>query len=286
MHQVRLSREDDVDGWREAARGLAAAGVPGEKVLWQVGEASDDLFGGAATPLPSGGTLRVPKAFLGLANRALLHAEPQRWAMLYALLLRVSRQPGLLGDRADPALRRIMALEAQVRRDLHKMHAFLRFRELRDAEGPRFVAFYEPEHHIVRATAGFFTGRFTNMRWSILTPKGSLHWDGAVLTEGPAASRKDAPAGDPVEAIWGQYYKAIFNPARLMTRAMLSEMPKKYWKNMPETALIPEMIAGARGRELKMIERSLSAGVASPETPARTSDPPSPDTVAARRSGS
>lgn len=33
---VRLSTADDFDGWRDAARGLAEAGVPPEAVIWQV----------------------------------------------------------------------------------------------------------------------------------------------------------------------------------------------------------------------------------------------------------
>src|SRR3546814_1124456 len=68
---------------------------------------------------------------------------------------------------------------------MHKMRAFVRFRELADAEGPRFVAWFEPDHHIVRANAGFFARRFASMRWSILTPELSIHWDGDALTEGP-----------------------------------------------------------------------------------------------------
>ena len=37
---------------------------------------------------------------------------------------------------------------------------------------------------------------------------------------------------------------------------MTGEMPRKYWKNMPETALVGELIAGARSREAEMVERS------------------------------
>jgi DNA polymerase len=33
-------------------------------------------------------------------------------------------------------------------------------------------------------------------------------------------------------------------------------MPKKYWRNMPETSLVEPLIAGARARELEMIDRS------------------------------
>jgi uracil-DNA glycosylase len=134
------------------------------------------------------------------------------------------------------------------------MRAFLRFREITDEGGARFVAWFEPEHHIVRANARFFVDRFTTMRWSILTPELTLHWDGETLSEGPGATRADAPTGDPTEEVWKTYYASIFNPARLKTGAMLKEMPRKYWKNMPETALVPELIAGARERESAMIE--------------------------------
>ena len=35
-------------------------------------------------------------------------------------------------------------------------------------------------------------------------------------------------------------------------------MPKKYWRNMPETSLVQPLIAGARARELEMIDRSVA----------------------------
>jgi DNA polymerase len=39
----------------------------------------------------------------------------------------------------------------------------------------------------------------------------------------------------------------------LKVGAMLSEMPKKYWKNLPEAELIPQLIAGAQAREARMV---------------------------------
>jgi DNA polymerase len=269
MRAVRLEAEDDFDGWRAAARALAVEGVAPEQVVWQVGDRATDLFAdpGSNRPpsLPTTTPLRVSKPFLELARDAALHSEPERFSLLYTLLLRLLDRPQALEDRADPLIRRIEGLARNVRRDSHKMHAFVRFRELADGDGDgdgsRFVAWFEPEHHILRANAGFFVDRFTNMRWSILTPRGSLHWDGTVLNEGPPATRADAPGDDPVESIWKAYYSAIFNPARVMPRAMLKEMPRKYWKNMPETALVPQLIAGARKRELGMIEQARSMPV-------------------------
>ena len=258
MHVAALSDEDDFDGWRDAARPLAAAGVPPSDIVWQIGAAPGDLFGGAASALPAGApAFSVPRAFVDLAKLAILHADPERFALLYALLLRIRANPRALEDAADPLIQRLQRMAKAVRRDMHKMHAFVRFREVTEEGGTsRYVAFFEPEHHIVRANAGFFTRRFANMRWSILTPELSIHWDGETLTEGPGATRADAPDGDPVEEVWRTYYASIFNPARLKVGAMLKEMPKKYWKNMPETALVGQLIAGAQAREAQMVEVS------------------------------
>jgi DNA polymerase len=258
LHSVRLSAPDDFEGWRDSARALASSRVPPEKVSWRVagGEGGDLFASPEATPLPPARSFPVPKAFLPLAESVILHSDPERFALLYALLLRLRESPGAMGDAADPLVQRLERMAKAVRRDIHKMHAFVRFREVEAPEGSRFVAWFEPEHHIVRATAGFFVRRFAAMRWSILTPELSIHWDGETLAEGPGATRSDAPAGDPVEAVWKTYYASIFNPARLKVGAMLKEMPRRYWKNMPETALVGELVAGAQAREARMVEAS------------------------------
>ncbi|MDO7844715.1 UdgX family uracil-DNA binding protein [Sphingomonas immobilis] len=259
MRTVRLAEQGDFEGWRDAARALAGEGVPAEDVVWQVGDDAADLFGAepaAAAPVVPKAKLTVPRAFLSLAESVVLSNQPERFALLYTALLRLQERPKLLEDAADPLIRRLEVLAKEVRRDIHKMRAFVRFREVEDADGTRFVAWFEPEHHIVRANAAFFIDRFASMRWSILTPEVSIHWDGKTLTEGPGASKADAPAGDPIEAVWKTYYASIFNPARVKIGAMLKEMPRKYWKNMPETALVPGLIASAQARESGMIVKA------------------------------
>ena len=83
-------------------------------------------------------------------------------------------------------------------------------------------------------------------------------------------SKADAPEGDPVEEVWKTYYRSIFNPARVKVGAMLREMPKKYWRNMPETALVPESPAAhynlgcALAADGKDVAEHLALGVAQP----------------------
>jgi len=259
MRVAALAGEDDFEGWRRDARTLALAGVPADAVVWQVGDVPADLFAELPVVPTGNAAFSVPRPFLDLAETAILHRDPQRFALLYTLLLRLRTQAGLIEGRADPLVRRLEEMAGSVRRDVHKMRAFLRFRELAEADGTRFIAWFEPEHHIVRANAGFFVRRFPNMRWSILTPELSLHWDGDALSEGPGARREDAPGDDPVEAMWKTYYASIFNPARLKPGMMLKEMPRKYWHNMPETALVPHLIASAQARESGMIRTARAA---------------------------
>jgi DNA polymerase len=149
-----------------------------------------------------------------------------------------------------------------VAKAVHKMHAFVRFRLVEGAEEETYVAWFEPAHHVVERATPFFVRRFANMRFSILTPERCAHWDGEALTFTPGASAEDAPSEDELEAFWRTYYASIFNPARLKTRAMQKEMPKRYWRNLPEAALIPDLIQQAGSRTQAMVE-------AAPTEPAR-----------------
>jgi DNA polymerase len=102
-------------------------------------------------------------------------------------------------------------------------------------------------------TAPFFAERFSAMQWSILTPARSAHWTGETVVFGPGASKAQAPTQDALEAVWRTYYASIFNPARLKPAAMLREMPKKYWANLPEAPLIGALTRSAGARETEMV---------------------------------
>ncbi len=253
MIGVELAEAATFDEWRGKARALLGARVAPEDVAW-TGAGAPGLFGGDATPVDTGFALSVPRAFVEVARKAVLHVEPERFALLYRVLWRLQGHRGLMEDAADADVTRLRDLAKAVRRDEHKMHAFVRFKEVKDDDGPRFVAWFEPQHHILRETADFFVRRFTGMRWSIVTPELSAHWDGGQLTFGPGGQRGDVPAEDARDEDWREYYRAMFNPARLKINAMTREMPKHYWKNLPEARDIAGLIASASDRAEGMVE--------------------------------
>ena len=279
MRSIVLANEVDWGGWRAAARRLALEGVPPEDAVWSVGEPSD-LFAADAPETSAeaapGGTFTVPRALVELAEIAIQHRDPERFALLYGLVWRAhAGEKSIMEQATDPDLVRAQALARAVRRDAHKMHAFVRFRIVEEDGRTRYVSWFEPDHYIVEANAGFFVRRFATMTWSILTPYRSAHWDGEQVHFTPGASRKDIPDDDALEAYWRAYYAAIFNPARLKVGAMLGEMPKKYWRNLPEAAAIPELIRTAGSRVDSMVEQP----VISPSKAARVVVPASDETV-------
>jgi DNA polymerase len=257
MKRVTLAGETDFDGWRKAARSAVLAEIPPEDILWQVGAESGDLIATEeieALPVADRPQFNVSRAFVALAKDIITHSDPRRFALLYRLLWRLRQAPHLLDDASDPDVHAARAMEKSIRRDIHKMHAFVRFKEVVAPDGEAaFIAWFEPDHHILKAAAPFFVRRFTGMRWSILTPSGSAFWDRETLGFGPGADKKLVPDEDRLEAYWRTYYASIFNPARLKIDAMLSEMPKKYWKNLPEASIIGDLIREASGRTETMI---------------------------------
>jgi probable DNA metabolism protein len=183
------------------------------------------------------------------------HDDPQRFALLYRMLWRLQDDRDLLQARSDSGVQRLEQMCAAVRRDAHKMKAFVRFKSILDDTGlERFAAWFEPDHYVLERVAPFFVRRFTGMLWAVVTPYRSAFWDGEELVFGGSGEKSDVPSEDALEADWKTYFSSIFNPARLKVAMMKSEMPVKYWRNLPEAELIPSLIAGANRREQDMVQ--------------------------------
>ena len=279
MKSVVLAHEVDWAGWRGAARSLALGGVAPDDVVWSV-RAADDLFAEPEEPdAPPAGAFTVPRAVVELAETVIQARDSERFALLYRLIWRTQHgEKHLLELTTDAEVQRVQRLAQAVRRDTHKMRAFVRFREVAEPEGARYVSWFEPDHYIVEANAPFFQRRFATMVWSILTPYRSVHWTGENLRFDAGASPSDVPDDDRLEEYWRAYYSSIFNPARLKIGAMRSEMPQKYWKNLPEAAAIPELIRTAAGRVDSMVEQPVfsEAKPARAVAPKPAGDPATP----------
>jgi DNA polymerase len=249
---LTLTIDSSFPEWRDKARALLQAQIPPQEIIWQEpGQAS--LFD-TPSPIPPPKTTppSVPRDFLSLAQTIAHHRSPDRWALLYQTLWRLThdREKNLLKISSDPTTARLQKMRKEISRDIHKMHAFVRFKKT--GEDPatgreQFMAWFEPDHQIMPLTARFFQKRFTAMDWALFTPTGSASWNGKDLQLGPGVAKVEVPEEE-LDDLWRGYYKSIFNPARLKVKAMQAEMPKKYWKNLPEADLIESLISESKNR--------------------------------------
>ena len=236
---ITLESETDFEGWRKAARTLVHNGAKPFEVTWTVRghEAELPVPVDASLEVPHG-TFNVPRKFIELAKSAILHRDGQRFALLYRLLWRLRRDHDLLDAADDSDVAQATAMAKAVHSEEHRMQASVRFREIGREQKSHFVAWFEPEHHIVEAAAPFFASRFADMPWSILTGDVCAHWDGHAVSITPGLSQADAPSEGRLEETWRHYTAGIFNPARLKV-----EKPKQ--RNLPLTSAVKPLIETA-----------------------------------------
>lgn len=263
------------ESWRDAVRPLLASGEKPDRLAW-----SDMFSHPAVVAKPSDGkpAPRISRTLMSLLENLACFRHQSRWELMYRLSWRVLfEKPNLLQDPGDPDVQHAMSMDREVRRDLHKMHAFVRFREVTSKAGESaYFSWFEPQHEILRTGAKFFVKRFPDMQWTIATPDGAAVWDSSTLSFVDSDQLGERPTGDVSEDLWRTYYRSICNVARINPTAMQREMPQRYWHNLPESAEISTLIREGSARfaarheqsdhheltEAKAVKRSLSQVIA------------------------
>ena len=241
--------------WREAARELLAFEIAPHAINWMAHEDGGDLFSGAP-PEPASAaaidlahvhpTLHLPRKLMDMLQSAACCRVDGRWAFLYRVIWRWQQGEREVLSAADEDGSRLHAMVKAVHREEHDMHAYIRFRERPEAEGaPRFVAWFEPAHDVLPQVAQHFVSRMGRISWMIATPDASVLWDGETLHNTGPLMRSAADLDDAGEALWLIYYRSIFNPARLNAKPMQSHIPSRFWKNLPEGTVVPELASNA-----------------------------------------
>ena len=277
--------EPHFSGWRAAARSLLNHDVPPSIVRWVARGESLLLFGssedGPATSLsrpenatdfpaaaeagPPTDVIAVPRAFLSTCTSVACHRDSRNWGLMYRVLWRLTHgEPALLDITVDDDVHELLMMHKAVRRDRHKMTAFVRFRRVEADDGERYIAWHRPDHRIVRLTAPFFAERFASLRWTILTSDESVSWENGRLRYSAGVPRTSAPAADELETLWKTYYGSIFNPARVNLKMMRQEMPARHWNTLPETQIIGDLLDEAPRRVAEMVARTRAAAERAP----------------------
>ncbi len=204
MPNVALRSETDWDGWRQATRALVLASVPPSEVTWSVV--------GPATDLPSGtGSFTVSRALVALASLAIQARDQDRFGLLYGLVWRANAGDNPLASETDPDLLLARRLAFAVRAEAHRMRTHVRFLATED----RLLGWYAPAHFVLEANAQLLARRFPKAMFSLITPDGSAHWDGAELRFGTGLRQPEDD--DTLLAWWNAHGAAVLDEATIGT---------------------------------------------------------------------
>ena len=210
MPRIVLARETDWDGWRTATRAHVLAGTPPETLTWSIGA--------TAEPVPGAdGSFGVPRALVALAAQAIQARDPDRFDLLYRLVWRAQAAEPVLDRLNDPELTRARRLAFAVRAEAHRMRTHLRYLALPDTRPAHYLGWYAPAHFVLESNAQLLTRRFANLRWTILTPDATAHWDGADLRFGPGLDPALVPDDAALASQWRDYGPDILATARTGT---------------------------------------------------------------------
>ena len=249
--------------WRETARPLLIAGIAPNAIDWGHTVTLREAAAGFAPPtavsvdpsssvVPHGRQPRISASLLRLLETLSLFRHPGRWELMYRLAWRSTTENSrLLEDAADPDVRHASLMERAVNRDVHKMHAFVRFREIQkdekekkeEKEEAAYFAWFEPEHEILRRAARHFSSSvFPTCDGRSRPPTAPRSGMETRCISPPTGENGFTVSADEYESLWRTYYRSICNVARINPAAMQREMPQRYWKHLPEAAEIGPLI--------------------------------------------
>jgi probable DNA metabolism protein len=146
-------------------------------------------------------------------------------------------------DYGNRNVLRVSEIVGMMRREKHRMEAFVRFQKLKDES---YYAAIQPDFNVLPLLIKHFKNRYADQKWIIYDIKRNygLAYDlhdtefislefSAVKNPGNvvAAFNEDEEI---YQHLWKNYFTSVNIPARKNTKLHLRHIPKRYWKHLTE----------------------------------------------------
>lgn len=146
-------------------------------------------------------------------------------------------------DYGNKHVLRLSELVQMVRRERHRMEAFVRFQKLGDGT---FYAAIEPDFNVLPLLIKHFQDRYADQKWVIYDHKRKygIYYDlqkveymeidfstGGNLKEPSGVYFEDEGL---YQHLWKNYFNSVNIPSRKNIKLHLRHIPHRYWKNLTE----------------------------------------------------
>ncbi len=212
--------------------------------------AQPELFGSlvhvATQPVHAQRVLRgVTKRAGSDTPRILYHCflseQPGIEMLLYRFVrLAMKSDKSILENFREPVVLRLHRIERQIHREVHRMHAFVRFQETRDG---LYAALVTPDFNVLPLLSPHFKARYPAFRWLIYDTRrryGLYHEDHATrfitLDATPQQLSEGLLTGAETDyqVLWQTYFSSVDIPERRNMKLHLQHVPRRYWKYLVE----------------------------------------------------
>jgi len=147
------------------------------------------------------------------------------------------------GDYANRYVSRISEVVKMMRREKHRMEAFIRFQKLRD---DIYYAAVEPDFNVLPMLIKHFKSRYADQKWLIYDIKRKygiyydLHDVEYISMEFSSVKSADKIVAvfdeeeETYQHLWKNYFKSVNIASRKNTKLHIRHIPKRYWKHLTE----------------------------------------------------
>jgi len=147
-----------------------------------------------------------------------------------------------ISDFSDPIIVDLHRVKKMVGREVHRMHAFVRFQETKDN---MWACEINPDFNVMPLIGKHFKDRYPAMEWVIFDTvrQYGIHYAGSkieyITFEGDIIEKRisdesTTDAEKSYQSMWKQYFKSVNIKERNNEKLHQQHVPKRYWKYLIE----------------------------------------------------
>ena len=177
--------------------------------------------------------------------RAFHSEHPEVEMLIYRFIqLAMASTHNIEENFIEPCVLKINQLNKKIGREVHRMHAFVRFQKASDG---LFVAVVEPDFDVLPLIGEHFEKRYAAQSWMIYDARRhyGLYYDQkrtefiTCTAEMHTRLRQQisdalATEDDQYQRLWKDYFGSVNIPERRNMKLHLQHVPRRYWKYLTE----------------------------------------------------
>ena len=174
--------------------------------------------------------------------KAFLSETPDMEMLIYQYIkYLIEAKENVEENYSNPYVLKMKQLRKQVNREVHRMHAFVRFEK---TSGDIYHSVIDPDFNVIPLIGEHFEKRYADQKWIIFDTKRKygIYYDLETITalnsdmlntylsvESLISEKENA-----YQHLWKNYFDAVNIKERKNVKFHLQQLPKRYWKFLPE----------------------------------------------------